>query len=355
MKVLVTGDTGYIGSVMVPMLVREGFDVTGVDADLFEDCIFEPPQRVARHINRDIADLTPADLEGYDAVFHLAALSNDPLGDLDPCLTYQINHHASLRLAVMAKQAGVPRFIFSSSCSLYGASGEDAVTETAPLNPITPYARSKAMLEWSLSALADSTFSPVFMRNATAYGVSPRMRFDIVLNNLTAWAVATGQVLIKSDGTPWRPIVHIEDITRAFIAAARAPREAVHDQAFNVGSEADNFRVSEIAAIVKETVSGCSITYAPGGEPDPRSYRVSFTKIQRLLPEFKPQWNARNGAEQLYTAFQRVGVDEAEFEGPKFRRISTLKKRLEQGYFANRSMLPPSLPLSLNAPRAAAE
>ena len=344
MKVLVTGDTGYIGSVMVPMLVAQGFDVTGVDADLFEDCIFEPPQRVAPHIRRDIADLTPADLEGFDAIFHLAALSNDPLGDLDPTLTYEINHHASLRLAIMAKQAGVSRFIFSSSCSLYGASGSEAVTETAPLNPITPYARTKAMLEWSLSALADSTFSPVYMRNATAYGVSPRMRFDIVLNNLTAWAVATKRVLIKSDGTPWRPIVHIEDITRAFIAAALAPRERIHNEAFNVGTEGDNFRVSEIAGIVEKTVPGCAINYAPGGEPDLRSYRVSFAKIQKLLPEFQPQWNAQKGAEQLYEAFQRVGVDEAEFEGPKFRRIHTLKKHIAQGYFAQRNRMPPQMP-----------
>ncbi|MCS0493960.1 SDR family oxidoreductase [Ancylobacter sp. MQZ15Z-1] len=331
MKVLVTGDTGYIGSVMVPMLVEEGFDVVGVDADLFEDCIFMPPQRPARHMRAHVGDLTQRDLEGFDAVFHLAALSNDPLGDLNPNLTYELNHAATVHLAMVAKQAGVGRFLFSSSCSLYGASGDGAVTEEAPFAPITPYARSKAMVEWSLSAMADRDFSPVFLRNATAYGLSPRLRFDLVLNNLTAWAVAKGRVLIKSDGTPWRPIVHIEDITRAFIAAARAPRERVHNEAFNIGRDEENYQIRDIADMVEQVVPDCVIEYAPGGEPDKRSYSVSFAKVRRQLPEFQPQWTARRGVEQLYEAYRQVGVSVEDFEGPRFRRIDTLKRLIAEG------------------------
>lgn len=331
MRVLVTGDTGYIGSVMVPMLARDGFQVVGVDADLFAACIFEPPEAGGQHIHANILDLQATHLEGFDAVFHLAALSNDPLGDLNPTVTYEFNHAATVRLATLAKQAGVKRFIFSSSCSLYGASGDEAVTEEAPFAPLTPYARSKAMVEWSLSALADAHFSPVFLRNATAYGVSPRLRFDLVLNNLVAWAVAKGTVLIKSDGTPWRPIVHIEDIIRAFIAAARAPRERVHNQAFNIGRDAENYQVRALAEIVREVVPGCVVEYAPGGEPDKRSYRVSFEKARTQLPEFQPQWTARKGAAQLYEAYRRVGISVEDFEGPRFRRISTLRGLIAEG------------------------
>lgn len=331
MRVLVTGDTGYIGSVMVPMLVEQGFNVVGVDADLFVDCLFEEAQLRAPHIRANILDLTVDDLRGFDAVFHLAALSNDPLGDLNPNATYEINHAGSVRLAMVAKEAGVERFIFSSSCSLYGGSGQGPVTEEAAFAPITPYARSKAMVEWSLSALADTNFSPVFLRNATAYGVSPRMRFDLVLNNLTAWAVARGSVLIKSDGTPWRPVVHITDITRAFIAAALAPRENIHNEAFNIGQAEDNYQICDLANMVEDVVPGCRIDYAPGGEPDRRSYRVSFEKARRQLPGFEPQWNARRGVEQLYAAFRRVGVSVEDFEGPRFRRIGTLRRLIDEG------------------------
>lgn len=331
MRVLVTGDTGYIGSVMVPLLEKDGFDVVGVDADLFEMCIFEPPKSASRHIHANILDLKARELEGFDAVFHLAALSNDPLGDLNPDLTYDFNHAATVRLARRAKEAGVERFIFSSSCSLYGASGEEAVTEEALLAPLTPYARSKVMVEWSLSAMADAHFSPVFLRNATAYGVSPRMRFDLVLNNLVAWAVAKGSVLIKSDGTPWRPLVHIEDISRAFIAAARAPREHVHNQAFNIGCETENYQVRDLAEIVRDVVPGCTIDYAPGGEPDRRSYRVNFDKARRKLPGFRPEWTARRGAAQLYEACRRAAISVEYFEGPRFRRISTLQRLMAEG------------------------
>lgn len=331
MKVLVTGDTGYIGTIMVPILLESGFDVVGMDSDLFAECEFEPSKARAPHIHKDIRDVTARDLEGFDAVFHLAALSNDPLGNLNPALTYEINHLGSLHLAKMAKQAGVARFVFSSSCSTYGAAGADPVTEQATFNPVTPYGESKVLVERDVAPLADAHFSPVFLRNATAYGYSPRMRFDLVLNNLVAHAVASRKILIKSDGTPWRPIVHIEDIVNGFMAAARAPRERVHGQAFNIGRACENYKISQIADIVKDVVPGCEIDYAPGGEPDKRSYQVNFSKVEKQLPEFQPKWTARKGAEQLYEAYTRVGVTVADFEGPRFRRIDTLKTHMAAG------------------------
>lgn len=331
MKVLVTGDTGYIGTIMVPILLESGFDVVGMDSDLFAECEFEPSKARAPHIHKDIRDVTARDLEGFDVVFHLAALSNDPLGNLNPALTYEINHLGSLHLAKMAKQAGVARFVFSSSCSTYGAAGADPVTEQATFNPVTPYGESKVLVERDVAPLADAHFSPVFLRNATAYGHSPRMRFDLVLNNLVAHAVASRKILIKSDGTPWRPIVHIEDIVNGFMAAARAPRERVHGQAFNIGRASENYKISQIADIVKDVVPGCEIDYAPGGEPDKRSYQVNFSKVEIQLPEFQPKWTARKGAEQLYEAYTRVGVTVADFEGPRFRRIDTLKTHMAAG------------------------
>jgi nucleoside-diphosphate-sugar epimerase len=330
-KILVTGDTGYIGTVMMPLLLAEGFDAVGLDSDLFAQCEFESPCRTARHIRKDIRDVTPCDLEGFDAVFHLAALSNDPLGNLNPQVTYDINHHGSVHLAKMAKLAGVPRFIFSSSCSTYGSAGADAVNEEADFNPVTPYGESKVLVERDVRPLADKDFTVVYLRNATAYGYSPRMRFDLVLNNLVAHAVASGRILIKSDGTPWRPIVHIEDICRAFIAAVRAPKEMVHNQSFNIGRSDENYQVREIADIVKGVVPGCEVEYAPGGEPDKRSYRVDFSKVSARLPGFKPLWTARRGAEQLYEAYRRAGVSVEDFEGPRFRRIDTLKQHMAAG------------------------
>lgn len=335
MRVLVTGDTGYIGTVMVPLLQSEGFDVTGLDSDLFEVCQFEAPARAARHIRKDIRDVTADDLAGFDVVFHLAALSNDPLGNLNPALTYEINHLGSLHLARMAKAAGVPRFVFSSSCSTYGAGGDSAKTEESDFNPVTPYGESKVLVERDVRTLADDTFSPVFLRNATVYGLSPRLRFDLVLNNLMAHAVATGRILIKSDGTPWRPIVHVEDVIAAFMAAARAPRERVHNQSFNIGHDNENYQVRDIAEIVHQVVPGSVIEYAPGGEPDARSYRVDFGKVRRLLPEFTPRWTARMGAEQLYAAYRRVGITPSDFEGPRFRRIDLLKQLLAEGAVDN--------------------
>ena len=325
MRVLVTGHKGYIGTVMVPMLLSAGHEVVGLDSDLFRQCTFGPGIHEIRELGLDLRDVQTKHLEGFEAVAHLGALSNDPLGDLNPEITYDINHVASVRLARLAKEAGVARFLYSSSCSSYGQAGDALVDETANLNPITAYAISKVRVEQDVAKLADDRFSPTFLRNATAYGVSPRLRFDLVLNNLVAWAFAQGRVHIKSDGTPWRPIVHIEDISRAFLAVLAAPREAIHNQALNVGQTEENYRIRELAEIVQDVVPGSRIEYAKDGGPDPRCYRVDFGKIHRLLPEFKPQWNARRGAEELYRAYQVAGLVIDDCEGPRFKRIDHLK------------------------------
>jgi nucleoside-diphosphate-sugar epimerase len=259
MRVLLTGHKGYIGTVLVPMLLEAGHDVFGLDSDLFENSTFGNGIQAIPEVRKDIRDVEISDLQGFDAVLHLAGLSNDPLGNLNPNLTYEINHAASVRLAELSKQAGISRFIFSSSCSNYGAGGEDWLTEESAFNPVTPYGESKVKVEQDVSKLADDDFSPTFLRNATAYGVSPRLRFDLVLNNLVAWAFTTGRVYIKSDGTPWRPIVHIADISRAFIAVLHAPREIVHNDAFNVGRNEDNYQIRDLANIVKATVPCCEI------------------------------------------------------------------------------------------------
>ena len=325
MRVLVTGHKGYIGVVLVPMLLNEGHDVFGLDSDLFADCTFGDGMPSIPDVRKDIRDVEISDLEGYDAVMHLAGLSNDPLGDLDPRLTSEINHVASVRLATLAKKAGVTRFIFSSSCSNYGAGGEALLDENSQFKPVTPYGESKALVERDVAQLADASFSPTFLRNATAYGVSSRLRFDLVLNNLVAWAFTKGLVYIKSDGTPWRPIVHIEDISRAFIATLHAPRETVHNQAFNVGRSQENYRIRELAEIVRETVPGCRVEYAADGGPDKRCYRVDCSKIGRVLPDFKPQWDARQGARQLYEAYKTIGLRLEDFEGIRYKRIDHIK------------------------------
>jgi len=310
---------------MVPMLIAAGHEVVGLDSDLFRQCTFGPGIHDIPELRLDLRDARPAHLKGFHAVAHLGALSNDPLGDLNPDITYDINHVASVRLARLAKEAGVGRFLYSSSCSSYGQAGDDLVDETAELRPITAYAISKVRVEQDVAKLADDRFSPTFLRNATAYGVSPRLRFDLVLNNLVAWAYAQGRVHIKSDGTPWRPIVHIEDISRAFLAVLGAPRAVIHNQALNVGQTEENYRIRELAEIVREVVPGSRVEYAEGGGPDPRCYRVDFGKIQRLLPEFKPQWNARRGAEELYAAYRASGLVIDDCEGPRFKRIDHLK------------------------------
>src|SRR5215475_8119133 len=300
MRILVTGHKGYIGTVMVPMLLGAGHEVVGLDSDLFRECTFGPGIHDIKELRLDLRDVQVSHLDGLDAVIHLGALSNDPLSDLNPDITYDINHAASVRLARLAKDAGVARFLYSSSCSSYGQAGDALIDETAELRPITAYAISKVRVEHDVAQMADDRFSPTFLRNATAYGVSPRLRFDLVLNNLVAWAYAQGRVHIKSDGTPWRPIVHIEDISRAFLSLLAASRDLVHNQAFNVGQTEENYRIRELAEIVQEVVPGSRIEYAKDGGPDPRCYRVDFGKIQGLLPDFKPQWNARRGAVELY-------------------------------------------------------
>jgi len=331
MRVLVTGHLGYIGTVMVPMLLAAGHDVVGMDSDIFEGSTFGEGIAGVPNIKKDIRDAEASDLKGFDAVLHLAGLSNDPLGDLNPNLTFEINHLASVHLAELAKKAGVRRFIFSSSCSNYGAGGENLLTEESGFNPVTPYGISKVRVERDVSTMADATFSPTFLRNATAFGVSPRLRFDLVLNNLTAWAFATGKVFIKSDGTPWRPIVHIADISRAFIAALEAPITLVHNQAFNVARNEDNYRIRELADIVKETVPNTVIEYAKDAGPDLRCYRVDSSKILSVLPSFKPAWDARKGARELHAAYQKVGLRLEDFEGPKFKRIDHIKMLMSSG------------------------
>lgn len=332
MRVLVTGHKGYIGTVLTPLCKASGHEVVGLDSDLYTRCTFGDEIPNVTEIKKDIRDVEPSDLVGFDAIIHLAALSNDPLGNLNPSLTYEINYEASVRLAKLAKQVGIPRYLFSSSCSTYGAAGDAMLTEDADFNPVTPYGHSKVMVEREVAKLADDNFSPTFLRNATAYGISPRHRFDIVLNNLVAWAFTTGLVYLKSDGSPWRPIVHIEDISNAFIAVLQAPREIIHNQAFNVGINAENYRIRDLAEIVRETVPGCRVEYAPDAEPDKRTYRVDFSKIHDLLPEFQPRWNARKGARELYEAYQKYGVKLDEFEGPRYKRIDHIKLLLKEGY-----------------------
>lgn len=312
------------------MLIAHGHDVVGYDSDLYVHSTFGEGMHEVPEVKKDIRDVEASDLSGFDAIIHLAGLSNDPLGDLNPHLTAQINHRASVRLAGLAKASGVARFIFSSSCSNYGAGGADWLDESSPFNPVTPYGHSKVRVEQDVSQLADDTFSPTFLRNATAFGVSPRLRFDLVLNNLMAWAFATRRVHLKSDGTPWRPIVHIEDISRAFIAVLHAPRHVVHNQAFNVGRNDDNYQIRELAEIVQETVPGCRLEYAADAGPDTRCYRVDCSKIARTLPAFQPQWNARRGAAELYAAYQRVGLTLAEFEGPKYQRVAHIRHLLQR-------------------------
>jgi len=331
MKILITGHNGYIGSAMVPMLQAAGHVVTGLDTYLYEACTFGPAVPDVRSLRMDLRDVKAEHLRGFDAVVHLAALCNDPLGNLNPETTYEINHRASVRLAEAAKRAGVPRWLFASSCSLYGVAGDDMLTEEAAFNPITPYGESKMLTERDVRPLASDDFSPTYLRNATAYGVSPRLRADIVVNNLVGYAVTSGDVLIQSDGTPWRPLVHIEDITRAFMAVLHAPRELVHNQAFNVGRNNDNLRVREIAEMVQAEVPGCRIRYAEGGGPDPRCYRVDCSKIARTLPEFQPQWTVQRGVAQLHAAYRDAGLTREQFLGDRYLRIKQIQKLQGEG------------------------
>jgi nucleoside-diphosphate-sugar epimerase len=335
MRVLLTGHKGYIGTAMIPMLLKAGHEVVGLDSDLYRNSTYGSALPVVPEIIKDVRDIEKSDLRGIDGIIHLAGLSNDTLGDLDPTLTYEINHLSSVRLAQMAKELGIERYVFASSCSNYGAAGDNFQDETAELHPVTAYAISKVRVERDVSQLASDKFSPVFMRNATAYGVSARIRFDIVLNNLTAWAYTTGHILLKSDGTPWRPIVHIEDISLAAIGALEAPSHVVRNQAYNVGVNSENYQMRQLADIVKETVPNCEVKYADGAEPDKRNYRVSFDKYTNAFPNHKLRWNARAGAKQIYESYKAIGLQKDEYEGPKYKRIAQIKTLLSSGQLDN--------------------
>jgi nucleoside-diphosphate-sugar epimerase len=330
MRVLVAGDRGYLGAVIVPFLREAGHQVLGLDAGWYDGCDFGPVPSGYEQRTGDIRDARPDDLGAIDAVVNLAAISNDPVGHLNPQATYSVNAHGAVHLGRVAKAAGVERYVFASSCSLYGLAGDAPVTEDAAFNTVTPYGESKVMAEAGLAALADDSFSPTYLRNATAYGSSPRLRADIVVNNLTGTAFTRGEVRLQSDGTPWRPLVHAEDIARAVLAAIEAPRDRVHDRAFNVGRDEDVVQIRDIATEVA-AVLDAPVTFAAGAGPDKRDYRVDFTRIRELLPEFEPRWTLAAGIEQLARDMHDIGLTATDFEGPRFVRVEKVRELLAAG------------------------
>ena len=331
MRILVTGHHGYIGSVLAPLIREGGHDVVGLDAFFYGSCDFGSSEEFQPSIALDIRDALPATLEGFDAVVHLAALSNDPLGDLDSDWTYAINRDGTVALARAAKEAGVRRFVFASSCSMYGAAAGDApLDETAPLRPLTPYAESKVAAEAALHDLAANDFAPVAMRNATVYGASPRLRLDIVLNNLVAWAHTTGAIQLQSDGTSWRPLVHVRDVARAALVLLEAPEELVAGEAFNIGSAEQNYRIRELAEIVHERLPESAVTFADGASSDPRSYRVDFSKFEAAFPRFRCEWTAERGADELAEAYEAVELTFDDFQGHRYVRLNQLRRLLEK-------------------------
>ncbi len=332
MKVLVTGNNGYIGTVLSEKLSNERMEVVGLDTNFYSGCSFYSCGHTIKQIIKDVREIKISDLEGIDAIIHLAALSNDPMGALNPKLTSEINYYASVDLAKAAKQAGVSRFIFSSSCSVYGVAGDEMIDENGTLNPSTEYARSKVDTEIEVAKLADVSFSPIFLRNATVYGVSPMLRVDLVVNNLVGWAFTTGKIRVISDGSPWRPLIHIQDICKAFIAALKAPKELIHNQAFNVGKNTENYRIKEIAEAIKREMPECNIEYTGKHGADTRTYRVNFGKINKTLGAyFDPNYNIEKGIKELVQAYKNNNFSEADFQGDKFTRLKRIKKLLNEG------------------------
>jgi nucleoside-diphosphate-sugar epimerase len=335
MRVLLTGNEGYIGTILVPLLWARNHEVVGLDSGLFRECTLRAIRPIEKTIRKDIRDVEPRDLAGIDAVIHLAGLSNDPLGNLNPRFTYEINHEGTVRLAELAKRAGIRRFLYASTCSVYGAAGDDMLDESSPFNPITPYAESKARSENDLRQLGGAGFCPVYLRAATAYGVSPLLRFDLAVNNLVAWAATTGRVYLKSLGTSWRPLVHIEDIALAYITLLHAPEAKAHNQAFNIGRTDENYRIRDVAEIVREAVPDTRIEFAPDASPDLRNYRVSCERIARVLPEYRPHWTVRQGVEEVYQGILEWGLHRDDFEGPRYNRIAYLEQLLAEGRVAD--------------------